>query len=72
MVEIDASLQAMVWRVVHRHAELAGIPAPDPANAYAVFDGLFWQALLAHAEDPDGSCTRLAERAETVLGQLHG
>lgn len=71
VVEIDASLQAMIWRVVSRYAELAGTSAPEPACAYAVFDGLFWQALLAHAEDPDGSCARLAERSEAVLQQLH-
>ncbi|MGQ0842725.1 MAG: TetR/AcrR family transcriptional regulator [Sporichthyaceae bacterium] len=72
VVEIDASLQAMIWRVVSRHAELAGSPAPDPATAYAVFDGLFWQGLLAYEDDPQGSCARLAQRAEAVLAQLHG
>lgn len=72
VVEIDASLEAMIWRVVRRHAELAGGAAPDAPTAYAVFDGLFWQALLAHAHDPDGSCSRLAERATAVLAQLHG
>jgi AcrR family transcriptional regulator len=67
VVEIDASLQAMIWRVVARYSELSGGTAPDAATAYAVFDGVFWQALLAHADDPDGACARLAARAEEVL-----
>lgn len=72
VAEIDASLQAMIWRVVRRHAELAGSEPPDPATAYAVFDGLFWQALLAHTDDPAGAAKRLAERAESVLTRLTG
>jgi AcrR family transcriptional regulator len=72
VAEIDASLQAMIWRVVARHTELAGRALPDPATAYAVFDGLFWQALLAFADDPDGACLRLSERAEQLLTRLAG
>ena len=72
VAEIDASLQAMIWRVVARHAELAGVVPPDPATAYAVFDGLFWQALLAFADDPAGACDRLSERASTMLGRVGG
>ncbi len=72
VVEIDATLQAMIWRVVARYAELSGRTAPDAPTAYAVFDGLFWQALLGFADDPDGACVRLAERAETVLTKLNG
>jgi len=72
VAEIDASLQAMIWRVVARHTELADGALPDPATAYAVFDGLFWQALLAFADDPDGACARLSERAEHLLTRLVG
>ncbi|MGQ0467811.1 MAG: TetR/AcrR family transcriptional regulator [Sporichthyaceae bacterium] len=72
VIEIDASLEAMIWRVVARYAELAGVAPPDRPTAYAVFDGLFWQALLAHADDREGSCARLAERASAVLRRLHG
>lgn len=72
VAEIDASLQAMIWRVVRRHAELAGASPPDPATVYAVFDGLFWQGLLAFADDPDGACERLTARAEELLTRLAG
>jgi AcrR family transcriptional regulator len=70
VVEIDASLQAMIWRVVARYAQLANATPPDAPTAYAVFDGVFWQALLAHAGDPDGAAARLAERAEAVLVRI--
>lgn len=70
VVEIDASLEAMIWRVVARYRDLSGGVAPDAATAYAVFDGVFWQALLAHAKDPDGACERLAARAEAVLVRI--
>jgi AcrR family transcriptional regulator len=54
---IDGTLQEMIWRVVERYAELAGRPAAlAPAAAYAVLDGVFQQALLAHqgAGEPGG------------------
>ena len=44
---IDLSLERMVWRVVTRAAELSGAsPALTSTTMYAVFDGLFQQALL--------------------------
>lgn len=48
---IDKGLEQMVWNVVARLAELAGVaPASLPASslAYAAIDGLFQQALLRH------------------------
>ena len=72
VTEIDAALEQMIWRVVSRYAELAGVAPPDPATAYAVFDGLFAQALLTFAEDPDVACARLAERASAVLARVAG
>jgi AcrR family transcriptional regulator len=53
---IDEKLQAMVWNVVVRLAELAGVPGPlpSPALAYAALDGVFQQALLRHLSgDPE-------------------
>ncbi|HEX3830203.1 MAG TPA: TetR/AcrR family transcriptional regulator [Sporichthyaceae bacterium] len=70
VADIDAGLQRMIWRVVSRYAELTDATPPDPATAYAVFDGLFVQALLAFADDPDGACVRLAEQAEALLTRL--
>ncbi len=47
--EIDQSLEDMIWRVVTRYAELSQTPpAVTPALAYAMFDGLFQHALIAH------------------------
>ncbi|GEL24769.1 TetR family transcriptional regulator [Pseudonocardia sulfidoxydans NBRC 16205] len=47
VAEIDASLERMIERVVRRYAELAGTPSVCGAPmAYAMFDGIFQQALL--------------------------
>ncbi|MEU0790616.1 TetR/AcrR family transcriptional regulator [Amycolatopsis sp. NPDC005961] len=55
VAEIDASLQEMIWRNVRAYADLAGVePTCTPPEAYALFDGLFQQALQRHiigAED---------------------
>jgi AcrR family transcriptional regulator len=49
VVQIDKSLEDMIWRIVSRFAELAGEPCGMPPSAtYALFDGLFQQALLRH------------------------
>jgi AcrR family transcriptional regulator len=47
VLEMDAGLEAMIWRVVTRYCELTDArPAMSSAVAYALFDGLFQQALL--------------------------
>lgn len=49
VVQIDKSLEDMIWRIMSRFAELSGRPAGMPPSAtYALFDGLFQQALLKH------------------------
>ena len=49
MREIDQSLARMIWRIVSKFAELAKAPLAVPSSAaYAVFDGLFQQALIRH------------------------
>jgi AcrR family transcriptional regulator len=55
VLEIDASMRAMIWRVVTRYAELSGRPALVAEDAaYGAFDGMFQHALLRHlAGDPD-------------------
>jgi AcrR family transcriptional regulator len=57
VAEIDLSLERMIWRVVTRYAELAGATVDiSPTAMYAVFDGLFLQALLRQlAGDPDAA-----------------
>ncbi|WP_328604282.1 TetR/AcrR family transcriptional regulator [Amycolatopsis sp. NBC_00345] len=69
VLDIDEQREAMVWRVVERYAEFAGVPAKvAPPVAYATFDGLFQRALLQHlagqegvAEDLEQSVSRLLE-----------
>ena len=48
--DIDLSLERMIWRIVHRYADLVGAsPSPSPPPyAYALMDGLFQHALLRH------------------------
>src|ERR1700722_5736577 len=49
VLELDESLERMIWRIVSRHAELAGQPpAVSPRLAYALADSVFQHALLAH------------------------
>ena len=49
VLEIEGTLERMIWRVVSRYAELAGAePAYDAGTTYAVLDGIFEKALLAH------------------------
>jgi len=68
VLEIDDSLQRMIWRIVSRYAELSGRPvAVDPSTAYAIFDGLFQRALLRHI---CGSTDALSELTAHVLRLL--
>ncbi len=47
VLEIDGTLERMIWRIVSRYAELAGTTVlTSPSATYAMFDGLFQQALL--------------------------
>lgn len=47
VAEIDLLLERMIWRIVTRYAELSGrTPQVTSTVMYAVFDGLFQQALL--------------------------
>jgi hypothetical protein len=49
VVEIDKSLENMIWRIVSRFAELTGEPQTMPPSViYAMLDGLFQQCLLKH------------------------
>jgi AcrR family transcriptional regulator len=69
--EIDASLEAMIWRVVSRYAELAGAPpGVDAATAYALLDGLFQQALHQHLTGGGPAADGLAATVERFLPRL--
>ena len=63
VLDIDRTLQEMVWRVVERYASLAGgTTLLDERATYALFDGLFEKALLHHlAGDPEASAELAAQ-----------
>lgn len=68
VVEIDDSLLHMIWRIVSRYAELGATTLiVTPSSAYAIFDGLFQQALLRHHA---GNVDALDEMADQIRGLL--
>jgi TetR/AcrR family transcriptional repressor of bet genes len=70
---IDATLQEMVGRVVTKYAELAGRPlALDLATSYALLDGVFEKALLAHLTGDAKASEHLRARVLDVLPRLLG
>jgi hypothetical protein len=69
--EIDHSLEAMIWRIVSRYAELSGRdPAVTPALAYALLDGVFQHALLRHLGGDATAATDLDDHVRQVLPTL--
>jgi TetR/AcrR family transcriptional repressor of bet genes len=71
ITEIDAALEAMIWRVVDRYATLSGgTPSVDPPAAYAMLDGLFQQALLAFTAAGEPVLGGLATQVRAVLPLL--
>ncbi len=68
---IDQLLEEMIWRILTRYAELIdGTPTVDAPTAYALVDGLFEQAVVGYAADPDHVPAVLAERVSQVLPKL--
>jgi AcrR family transcriptional regulator len=69
--EIDHSLEAMIWRIVSRYAELSGRDlAVTPALAYALLDGVFQHALLRHLGGDATAATDLDVHVRQVLPTL--
>jgi AcrR family transcriptional regulator len=69
--DIDGKLEQMIHRIVSRYAELAGVePAFSPSVAYALFDGLFQQALLHHLAGDERAAATLERQARQVLDDL--
>ena len=68
---IDATLQEMIGRVVTKYAELAGRPlAVDVATTYALLDGVFEKALLAHLTGEASAADNLRARVTDLLPRL--
>jgi AcrR family transcriptional regulator len=71
VTEIDAKLEQMIYRIVSRYAELADLPlAVSSPVAYALFDGLFQQALLHHLSGDVDAARNLEHQAGQVLDDL--
>ncbi len=71
VLEIDRTLQDMMWRVIERYALLSGATASlDPQATYALFDGLFEKALLGHLSGDPDAAARLSERVRWLLPQI--
>ncbi|MTD15654.1 TetR family transcriptional regulator [Nakamurella sp. YIM 132087] len=68
VLELDAGIEAMIWRVVSRHAELDGVSVHvERPVAYAMFDGLFHQSLLRFVSGDEGAVGDLEDRACALL-----
>lgn len=66
--EIEQGLEAMIWRMVTRHSEFTGRqPVLSPPVAYAIFDGLFQQALFRWFTGHQGSADALAAQVADII-----
>ena len=71
VADIDQSLERMIWRIVSRYAELSGVPPAVPSRlAYALFDGLFYQALAGHLAGDAAAAADLERRVPELLDLL--
>jgi AcrR family transcriptional regulator len=71
VLDIDQSLERMIWRIVSRYAELAGATlSVSPSVAYGIFDGLFQQALIRHLHGSESAAAELQATTETILQSL--
>ncbi len=73
VAEMDKSLEKMIWRVMSRFAEITGEPVKAPSSvAYAMFDGLFQQALLKHLSGDGRAIATMQSDVRLVVAQLTG
>ena len=71
VLEIDHTLELMIWRIVLRYAELSGgEPAFSSATTYAIFDGLFEKGLLSYLAGDPVALDDLRARALTVAESI--
>jgi AcrR family transcriptional regulator len=73
VAEIDDSLQDMIWGNVSAYADLVGTPPScSPSEAYALFDGLFQQALLRYLTGAEGALDDLRSGVRALFPRLVG
>lgn len=71
VAEIDQSLERMIWRIVTQYAVLSGSElGVTSAVAYAIFDGLFQQALLKFLSGQKQAVADLDRDVQRVLAEL--
>jgi AcrR family transcriptional regulator len=71
VLEIDQRREDMIWHVISRYAEFAGITvAASPSAVYAILDGLFQQALLHQLAGRDTAAADLQANVTRVLETL--
>ena len=71
VLEIDRTLEQMIWRVVQKYADLSGsAPAFASTTAYALLDGIFEKAVLAHLSGDPDALVELRSRAVAVMPVL--
>jgi AcrR family transcriptional regulator len=71
VLEIDKSLERMIWRIVSRFGELSEASlAVSSSVAYGIFDGLFQQALLRYLSGSPDALRELREHVHVVLPHL--
>lgn len=68
---IDQLLEEMIWRILSRYADLTdSTPTVDAPTAYALVDGLFEQAVVGYAANPEKVPDLLTGRIMQVLPKL--
>jgi len=68
---IDKLLEEMIWRILTRYADLTqSTPTVDAPTAYELVDGLFEQAVVGYAANPEKVPDLLADRILQVLPRL--
>ncbi len=71
VLQIDKTLEDMIWRVISTYADLAGrAPAMTPPVAYGLLDGLFQQALLGHLCGREGVLDELRTQVRELMPVL--
>ena len=69
--DIDASLERMIWRIVSEYGVLAKKKLRFSSSlTYALFDGIFQQALVRHVHGDARAARALVRDIETLLGEM--
>ncbi|MGN6721925.1 MAG: TetR/AcrR family transcriptional regulator [Marmoricola sp.] len=71
VLQIDKTLEDMIWRVVEKYAALAGVlPVARSQAAYGALDGIFQRALLGYVCDEPSALDALVEEVAEVFPLL--